>query len=159
MVRQQRRVLAFGPLRYRRQAMAVFYPLCLIVPAAAVGEFRITGLAVAMAFSGIFVFLARAMKVECRDTELRIRNMFTSHSIPLHDIAQVGLSRPFAPGYTAIIEVETTSSRIYPAAGVSVWSDSLTMKRRFSTRRSLAAIERARTFFRECGLEFRSPPG
>jgi hypothetical protein len=111
-----------------------------------------------MAISGVFVSLARAMKVECGDTELHIRNMFTSYSIPLGDIVEVGLSPPLAPGHTAIVEVTTSSGRVYPAAGISVWSDSFTMRRRFTNKKFLAAIERAKIFFQECGLKFRLPP-
>jgi hypothetical protein len=84
--------------------------------------------------------------------------MFTSYSIPLQSIVEVGLSLPLTPGHTAIVEVTTTNGRIYPAAGVSVWSDAFTMRRRFTNRKSLAAIGRAKIFFQECGLNFRPPP-
>ncbi len=153
----QRRVLSFGPVRYRRQAMSVFYPMLPIFPTAMLGHLSLSGLALALLVAGALAPRARAMKIECRDEVLYIRNMFTSHALPLTDIAEVGWSRAFTPGHAVILEVTTTTGRIYPAAGVSVWSDAFRPRRQFTNKKALAAIDRVRTFVEELGLPFRSP--
>lgn len=137
--------------------MAIGYPMLPILSAALVGEVRLLGFLVAAAIAGVLFLLAQQMRVVCEGGELRIRNMFTSRSIQLTEAAEVGLAPPLLPGYAAILELTTTSGRIYPIAGVSVWSDQLRMKRRFTNKKSLAQIERAKAFFRACGVEFRLP--
>ncbi|MCA1693681.1 MAG: hypothetical protein LC749_02555, partial [Actinobacteria bacterium] len=139
------RILAFGPVRYRRQVLSVFYPMALVIPTAILGHLSLSGLALALLVASALAPRARAMKIECRDEVLHIRNMFTSHAFPLTDIAEVGWSRALAPGHTVILELTTTNGRIYPAAGVSVWSDAFRLRRQFTTKNALAAIDRVRT--------------
>jgi hypothetical protein len=152
------RSLAFGPVRHRRQALSVFYPILLAILLAR----TVTGIAlsvVILAVGVVFMFRARAMRVEIAGDSLLIRNMFLSESVPLSDIEYVALSRPITAGQTAVAEVSTPGGKRHRAYGLSVQSDAFTPRRRFRSKRAVAQVGQARQFFREYGIDFLKPPG
>lgn len=148
----ERDCLAFGPIRFRRRAMAIAYPFLLGTvlvprygPAAAA--------ALAVLATVVFIRTAKA-RVSHQGGNLVISNFFRTIAVPLAKFHCVKFAEPCSAGLAARLEVRCYDGRTCRASGVSIWSDVLWGVASFASKTTRTRVTRTRMFIEGIGLTF-----